>query len=248
MIRKQILLSFFILISPFSVFADEEVKDPIEGFNRGVFAVNDFMDVYLFEPVAKGYDYVTPQPVQDSVNNFFENLGYPSYLLSDVVQLKFGQAAEHTGRFLINSTLGVAGLFDVAKYFGLEEHKEDFGIALAYHDVPPGPYMVLPLIGPTNLRDLVGTGVDVLVNPFFWMARTEMHDRTQNTIIYSAQGLQTIQIRADLIEAIDAGKDSSLDFYSFVRKTYYQKRESLLTDKEYSNSADDLFEDDEDFE
>lgn len=213
-----------------AVEVDQEIWDPLEGWNRGVFAVNDTLDVYLLEPIARGYDYVVPEVVQTGIGNFFENLGYPSYLVSDVVQLKFGQAAHHTGRFLVNTTAGLLGFIDVAKDLGLEAHKEDFGIALAYHGVPAGPYIVLPLFGPSNLRDGIGRLVDLFLDPVFYLAYTDVDDTTVTAITFGLAGVRIVDQRAGLLEAVESGKESSLDYYTFVQSSYYQYRRGVLND------------------
>lgn len=210
---------------------EDEVYDPLEGMNRGFFWFNDKFDIYLLEPVARGYDWLLPDRVQDSVGNFFNNLRYPSYFVSDIVQLKFAQAAEHTGRFLLNSTLGVLGLFDVASDMGLAEDEEDFGLALAYHGVPPGPYLVIPFVGPSNLRDGIGRIVDTALNPLFYLGTVaKLKERDAWAVELGAKALDVIDQRADLFEAVEAAKESSLDYYLFIQSAYYQHRRGLLYD------------------
>jgi phospholipid-binding lipoprotein MlaA len=208
----------------------EQIKDPLEGMNRGIFWFNDQLDIYLLEPVARGYDWVMPERGKKGVVNFFENLGYPSYLVSDLVQGKLDQAGLHTGRFLINTTLGVGGLIDVAKEFGLEKHSEDFGVALAYHGVPAGPYLVLPLYGPSNVRDAVGFAVDSFLDPVAWLSFTGMSSSTRLVVQGGLVGLRIVRTRAGLIQAIETAKESSLDYYLFMQSAYYQFRHGLLTD------------------
>lgn len=234
---------------------EEEVSDPLEGWNRGVFWFNDHLDMYLLEPIADGYDYIMPEPVQTGVVNVFDNLAYPKYLVSSVFQLKFEQAAEHTGRFLINSTLGLAGIFDVAKHFGLEKHSEDFGTALGYHGVGPGPYLVLPILGPSNFRDGFGRIVDGFLNPVPWIAAETSDGSDAAAITLGVTALDAVQTRADLDEAIEAAKEASLDYYLFVQSAYYQNRKALINDKqvekdesEGGDPADDPFAEDEAFD
>ena len=226
--RIVLILSAAILLNG-SAYA-EEPWDPIEPVNRGIFWFNDKFDYYIMEPVAQGYDDVMPGPVKESVTHFFKNLRYPQYLLSDLVQLKFGQAGTHTGRFLINSTLGLAGLFDVATEFGIEEQKEDFGIALAYHGVPSGPYLVIPFIGPSNLRDAVGLGVDTAVHPISMISYTNLSSNQKSAISLSLTGMRVVDLRYGLLDAVDAAKESSLDYYLFVQAAYYQHREGEIYD------------------
>jgi len=187
-----------------------------------------------------------PKPVRRSVDNFFENLNYPVYLLSDVVQLKLGQAGTHTGRFLINSTLGIGGLFDVASEFGLEEHDEDFGTALGHYGVGPGPYIVLPFLGPSSLRDATGLVVDRFVHPSFWVPYVDSPSEVEvRNSFYGTSGLQVIETRADLLEPMRAAKEASLDPYSFFKNTYQQRRQNTIYDGFPPDEFDDEFEDED---
>lgn len=208
----------------------EEVHDPIEGVNRGIFWFNDQLDIYLLEPVARGYDYIMPERGKKGVVSFFENLNYPSYLVSDLIQGKFDQVGLHTGRFVINSTIGLVGFIDVAEDMGLKEHKEDFGIALAYRGVPAGPYLVLPLLGPSNLRDAVGRAVDAALDPIAWLSYTNMSSSSRLAIQGGVLGVRVVSTRAGLIQAIETAKESSLDYYLFAQGAYYQYRLGVLTD------------------
>ncbi len=222
---------------------EDEIYDPFEGLNRGIFWFNDQFDIYLLEPVAQGYDWIMPNRVQTSIGNFFNNLRYPAYLLSDVVQLKFSQVAHHTGRFVLNSVLGIGGLFDVATDMGLEEHEEDFGIALAYHDIPPGPYIVLPLIGPSNVRDALGRAVDTVVSPFFHLGTMfNMDSGDAFAVGLGAKSLDVVDQRANLFDAVEAAKESSLDYYLFMQSAFYQYRRGLLYDGAPPGEEEEPFE------
>lgn len=227
---------------------EEEISDPWESYNRGVFQFNEGFDNIIFEPVARGYDWLVPDIVQDMFGNLLENLRYPSYLVSDLVQLKFDQVLHHTGRFALNSTLGVFGLLDVAEGLGLEEHYEDFGIALAYHGVPAGPYVMIPILGPSNVRDGFGRMVDIFLDPLILINRLpDVSKGKANTIIYSKWGAAMIHYRAQLLEAVKAGRESSLDYYLFLQATYYQYRRNELYDGK-SSDQNDPFEGDLDFD
>jgi phospholipid-binding lipoprotein MlaA len=234
------------LCSAATLFAQEgEVSDPIEGFNRGVFWVNDQLDIFVLEPVARGYDHVTPEFVQTGVGNFFENLGYPKYFVSDLVQLKFEEAAQHTGRFVVNTILGLGGLFDVATGFGLPAEREDFGIALAYHDVPAGPYLVLPILGPSNLRDGFGKIVDYFLDPITIFGRTsQASTNTKLAITTGARTLDLVDTRAGLLDAIKTAKESSVDYYLFVQGAYYQHRRGILYDGNPPEEAEENWDSD----
>lgn len=242
--RKSLLLRlscFFALNLTLNTFASaEEPWDPIEPVNRGIFWFNDKFDYYVMEPVAEGYDDVMPEPVKEGVTHFFKNLRYPQYLLSDLVQLRFGEAGMHTSRFLINSTLGLAGLFDVATEFGIEDKKEDFGIALARYGVPSGPYLVIPFIGPSNLRDAVGLGVDTAVHPISLISYTNLTSNQRSAISLSLTGLRVVDLRYGLLDAVDAAKESSLDYYLFVQAAYYQHREGEILEGEVPYNDEDI--------
>ena len=225
-----------------SLFSEEEeedlsIWDPIEPFNRGVFWFNDTLDVYLFEPVARGYDYVAPDSVQRGVTNFFRNLSYPVYLLSDLVQLKFEQAGEHTGRFLINSTVGLVGIFDVATDVGLHYHPEDFGTALAYYGVPSGPYLVLPILGPSNFRDFLGTTVDSFLSPTAAIGYSDMSSDEKFWSIAALNTVSVVNTRASLLEAVESGKEASLDYYLFMQSAYEQYRRGVVEDRSFDRGA-----------
>ncbi len=222
-IVRSILL-FGVLALPSTSFADD---DPLESVNRGIFWFNDKVDVYVAEPVASGYDEYIPDPIQDGIRNFFLNIRSPIYVVSDLVQLKFGQAGTHTGRFLINSTLGGLGLVDVAKEFGLRHESEDFGVALGYHGVGEGPYLVLPILGPSNTRDLFGRVVDFFLNPLNYAG--DVWEDGDN-IALGATVVEGISDRARLLDAIESAKDASVDYYSFVKNSYHQHRQNLIYD------------------
>jgi len=209
---------------------EDEITDPWESMNRGTFWFNDQVDINVLEPVARGYEEYIPEPVRTGIGTFFMNLRYPQYLVSDIVQGKITQAGEHTGRFLINSTVGLAGLIDVAKDVGLPDHQEDFAIALAYHGVPPGPYLVLPILGPSNIRDGVGLIVDGFLDPIGWIGYSNLSAGSKLAIAASTLGLKLVHTRAGLIQAVETSKESSVDYYLFVQGAYYQYRHGLVTD------------------
>ena len=144
------------------------VSDPYEGFNRQMFAFNSEVDKYALGPAAGAYETVTPEFARDRVGDFLHNLKSPVIFINDVLQGEGDRAGDTLGRFLINSTIGVAGLWDVAGYNGIEKHSEDFGQTLAVWGVESGPYLVLPLMGPTTPRDLFGGGIDRALDPLNW--------------------------------------------------------------------------------
>ncbi|MEH6542836.1 MAG: VacJ family lipoprotein [Porticoccaceae bacterium] len=197
-------------------------KDPLEGMNRIIFSFNDTADRFVLKPIALGYHYVTPDPVENGIGRMFDNVGEIVNVVNDVLQGKFGQAGNDTGRLLVNSTIGLAGFFDVADSFGLEKNEgEDFGQTMGRWGVGDGAYLVLPFLGPSNLRDAPGRLVDSFLNPISDID----HVPTRNQI-YGAGVLST---RAQLLEA---EKLISGDKYSFMRDAYTQRREYLVNDGE----------------
>lgn len=228
-----------VFLSLSSVFAEDKklIADPLEPMNRGIHWFNDKADVYFLEPVAKGYSKIAPESVQEGVRNFFSNVRYPQYLVSDLIQGEGCAALDHTARFLINSTIGFLGIFDLASDMGFQENPQDFGQTLGRHGINEGAYLVIPFLGPSNLRDGAGRIVDAVLYPFFWVGTTGVPRATQNTISGSATGLDFIQARADLIEAIKAGKESAVDEYLFMQGAYTQHRRAVIDGEEEDTSS-----------
>ncbi len=197
--------------------------DPLEPVNRAIYTFNDTFDRYLLKPVAKGYRAVLPSPVRKSVSNFFSNLREPAVMVNNALQGKFSQAASDLSRFMVNTTFGLFGLFDVATAFGIERHNEDFGQTLGTWGVGEGVYLVLPILGPSNVRDGVGLYADNELYP-----PHRMDNERSRTALYITEAIDT---RARLLDAGDildqaAGEDP----YVFVREAYRQRRRSLITD------------------
>ncbi len=218
---------------------DGGLNDPWEGYNRAMFAFNDGADRYLLKPLAKGYRAITPDMVEPHVANVFSNVGEIGNIVNDGLQWKWQQAANDTGRLLINSTLGLVGLFDVAQHWGMPAADgEDFGQTLAAWGVGQGPYVVLPILGPSTLRALSGLPVDIQLDP---VSHIE-HVPTRNSV----RGTDTLVARAALLKA---EKLLSGDKYSFIRDAYLQRRQYLLNDGvvEDDFGADEDDYDDEDF-
>ncbi len=217
-----ILIAIFCpLISKIPV-VQAETSDPLEPLNRKIFWFNDKIDTHVLVPVCNGYKAVFPAPIRKHVQNFFGNAKTPIYVVSDLVQLKFEEAGTHLGRFFINSTLGFLGLVDVASSFNMKHENEDFGIALGYQGVAEGPYLVLPFLGPSNLRDGFGRIIDAGLNPTLTLTSTEAG--------WGLYVLEGIDSRARLLEAVDTAKDASVDYYGFIKSTYHQVRQNLIYD------------------
>lgn len=218
----------------------DNARDPIEGFNRAMYTFNDKFDRYLLKPVAKGYRAITPKPVRRSISNFFSNLHDPGVMLNNLLQGKPKQAGSDLGRFLVNSTLGIAGLFDVASRMGMEKHNEDFGQTLGKWGVGEGPYLVLPFLGPSNLRDGAAKPVDWETYPPNHMEETSTRDKMLV--------LEIVDTRAQYLEAGDILEQAAgQDPYIFVREAYRQRRINQIYDGNPPQAAPPpgLFEDDE---
>ncbi|MFL9991715.1 phospholipid-binding lipoprotein MlaA [Burkholderia sp. GAS332] len=202
--------------------------DPLEGLNRTIFTVNDKLDQYALKPVAKGYVWATPQPVRDSVTNFFSNIGDVYIAANNLLQLKITDGVEDIMRIVINTTFGVGGLFDVATLAKLPKHDNDLGLTLGHYGVPAGPYLVLPLFGPSTVRDAVGSIGNYYVNPLSYI-----HPDGLSWALY---GLNVVNTRANLLSASDVLEGAALDKYSFVRNAYLQRRQYLLSDGKQTQS------------
>ncbi|RDJ99200.1 MlaA family lipoprotein [Paraburkholderia lacunae] len=202
--------------------------DPLEGLNRTIFTVNDKLDQYALKPVAKGYVFITPQPVRDSVTNFFSNIGDVYIAANNLLQLKITDGVEDIMRIVINTVFGVGGLFDVATLAKLPKHDNDLGLTLGHYGVPPGPYLVLPLFGPSTVRDAVGSIGNYYVNPLSYIDPPGLS--------WALYGLNVINTRANLLNAGEVLEGAALDKYSFVRNAYLQRRQYLLSDGKQSQA------------
>jgi phospholipid-binding lipoprotein MlaA len=214
-------LSFVLLSGCASMNGDQ--RDPIEGFNRAVYSFNDGFDRMIFKPVATGYRKIMPTPVDKGVSNFFGNLEDVVTTVNDLLQFKFRQGGSDALRVLVNSTIGLLGVFDVASSMGLEKNDEDFGQTLGYWGVNAGPYLMLPFLGPSTVRDLTGRIVDgAAFDPIYHIN----HVPTRNSLI----ALKTVDKRADLLGASSVLEEAALDRYNFLKESYFQQREDAIND------------------
>ncbi|MCG8671642.1 MAG: VacJ family lipoprotein [Pseudomonadales bacterium] len=212
-------------------FAESE-KDPLESINRITFEFNDFLDRYFLKPVAKGYRKVTPDFMEEGIGNFFDNLAEPLNIVSGLAQGKVSDAGSDSLRLLVNSTVGLFGFIDIGSRIGLEKHNEDFGQALGKWGVPSGPYLVLPIFGPSTVRDAFTRIPDSYLSP----KREIDHTRTRIEVY----ALDVIDTRAGLLET---EKLLAGDKYSFIRDAFLQNREFRVTDGGI-NDDEEFFEDD----
>lgn len=201
-------------------------KDPLEGLNRGIYKFNDVADRYAMKPVAKAYKAVAPSPVRTGISNFFSNLGTLTTVVNDLLQLKFAQAFSDAGRFVINTTFGVAGLIDVASMDNIPKHQEDFGQTLGYWGMGSGAYLVLPILGPSTVRDASGLAIDTVTSdPIQYL-----HNIGQTRTYYQVRAVQLLDKRTQLLDATDLVDNASIDPYAFMRDAYLQRRASLIQD------------------
>ena len=198
-------------------------KDPLQAYNRVMFAFNERADQYALKPVAKAYRFITPKPVQFVVGNFFSNLGDLWTGFNNLLQGKGKAAASDTARFFVNSTLGFLGFADVATEMGLEKHNEDLGQTLGWWGVPSGPYFVIPLLGPSTIRDATSRLVDVYGQPYMWQDGHE-------ALKWSLWTVDKVHTRASLLDAEGALNDAALDKYTLMRDGWLARRRNQVYD------------------
>jgi phospholipid-binding lipoprotein MlaA len=210
---------------------DPDPGDPWERMNRGIFGFNEGADRWVVEPIAKGIDFVLPDPVERSIRRFFENSMIPIHFTNALLQFKPVSAVEDLARFVVNTAIGFAGFFDPATDLGLEPHHEDFGQTLGYWGVPSGPYLVLPVLGPSNPRDTFGLLADSasLVYPWF-------------VPVYVSASIgvgRQLNRRSLALDAIAAEREAALDYYVAVRNAFTSYRENQVRDREENEASDD---------
>ncbi|NDU91947.1 MAG: VacJ family lipoprotein [Ferrovum sp.] len=206
--------------------------DPLEPFNRSMYSFNDTLDRAILKPVAKGYVAITPDFVRTGVSNFFSNISDLAVFMNDLLQGKFVQGTQDGGRFLLNSTVGLLGLFDVATPAGLPHHQEDFGQTMAVWGWDNSAYLVLPILGPSTLRDSLGLVGDYPVGLYANLHTTY----TKEAEIF---GVETVSTRANLLAATNVLEAAALDPYAFTRDAYLQRRRNLIYDGHPPPTPDD---------
>jgi len=213
------------------------VSDPLGGYNRFMTGFNDKLYFFLLKPVATGYRWVMPEFVRKGVNNFFKNLYFPVRLINNVLQLKFKNAGEETLRFATNSTIGMLGLWDPAKaWFGLQAHPEDFGQTLGVWGIGPGPHIVLPVLGPSNLRDAIGLAptwvylnpANNLANASGWAGLEAADDLEKTETKTGILALEKVNYTSLHIGEYENLKKDAIDFYPFLRDIYEQNRQKEI--------------------
>jgi phospholipid-binding lipoprotein MlaA len=211
----------------------KETNDPLEPTNRVFYAINNGLDTVILRPLALAYRAAVPEPVRNGIHNVISNLATPVELGNDVLEAKPRRAGDTSMRFLINTTVGVVGVFDVAKGWGYPDHDNDFGVTLAIWGVPEGPFLFLPVLGPSNPRDAVGHGVDIAGDPFTWLG--------QGTIVtalsWTKFALNAVDQRERVLDPIDSIKKTALDPYATFRSLYRQHRRATVEEIRDDNRA-----------
>jgi phospholipid-binding lipoprotein MlaA len=211
----------------------QRTNDPLEPANRVFYAVNDGLDVVFLRPIALAYRNVLPDPVQHGVHNVLANLSSPVRLANDMMQGKPRRAGDTLVRFVVNSTAGVVGIFDVADDLGYKYHDSDFGMTLANWGAGEGPYLFLPVLGPSNPRDAAGFGVDIALDPLTWVGKGS----TVTDLGLTRTGLSAVDARAGVLDDFDKIKKQALDPYATVRSVYRQYRRAKIKAEQDDNRA-----------
>ena len=241
---KNALIMVLVLVLHTGCATVENDFDPLEPMNRSIDSFNTGLDEAILRPVSKGYTAALPKEVRGSITNFFENLAMPNTIINDFLQGKVERGIKDTYRFFVNSTLGIAGLFDAAKHVGVEKHKEDFGQTLAVWGVGQGAYIVYPVLGPNSVRNTPGTIMEYLLDgsTYFYMIMSP-------EAVISSIALKYIDERANIEEFVLLRDEMALDAYVFVREGWRQSREYNVYDghppeKPKDDDFEDEFEDD----
>lgn len=210
--------------------------DPWQPVNRPLFGFNEGVDRFVLEPVATGWDFVVPELVQTGIRNFFDNLSMPVVFANDLFQAKPLAAGQDLARFAVNTTVGVVGLFDVASRLDIPENDEDFGQTLGRWGTPSGPYFVIPLLGPSTVRDTLALPVDALLTPWWYFV--------PGWVTGASRGVQLVNTRAFYLEEVRENRETAFDYYVFVRDAWLQNRERRVSDRRpraESEEDDDLY-------
>lgn len=207
---------------------DVEINDPFENANRAVFSFNSAVDRAVIHPIAKGYNAALPKPVRTGVDNVLRNLKSPVTFANQTLQGDAEGAGNVLVRAVVNTLIGFGGIFDVAGSEGIKYEQEDFGQTLATWGVGHGPYLVVPIIGPSSLRDYVGYAVDSFADPLRWYLFNVDHEE----IYYGKVGMEYLTLRASLVDVLEDLEKSSIDYYAATRSAYYQRREALVNDQD----------------
>lgn len=211
----------------------KETNDPLEPTNRVMYSIDNGIDTVLLRPAAQAYRFLFPQAVRNGIHNVLSNLGTPVQLSNDMLSGRPRRAGDTTMRFLINTTVGVVGIFDVAKQWGYPNHDSDFGITMALWGVPDGPFLFLPVFGPSDPRDAIGLGADAVMDPFTWVG----NGTAARALDWSRQGINALDQRERHLDDIENVKKTALDPYATFRSLYRQHRQSQIETARNDNRA-----------
>ncbi len=216
--------------------ATPERPDPWEPMNRGIFSFNETLDKYAIEPAATAWDFVTPGFVQTGIQNFFDNLNMPIVFANDVLQAKPTSAAFDLLRFVYNTSLGLGGLIDIATMVEIPENDEDFGQTLGYWGVPTGPYFVIPILGPSSVRDSAGLILDTAASSYayftpFWYGVGGLNGLETVGASVGVKAFELLNLRTAYLEEIASSRADAFDYYVFVRNAYLQNRRAKVSDQ-----------------
>jgi len=205
--------------------------DPLSGYNKAMTSVNDYFYLNILDPIARGYRAILPKPIRKGVNNIFDNLAYPLRLLNNLLQLKFKNSYTETQRFLLNSTIGLAGFMDVAHdNFHIKQKQEDFGQTLGFYGVGGGFYIVLPLLGPSNLRDTAGLITDGLINPMTYMKNRGYNLLDSDFESIAVKSTYIINFNSLHVGEYEKLKKDAIDLYPFLKNIYKQRRKKQISE------------------
>lgn len=223
-VGKGVLLAYVLIAGACATTVANDPRDPLEGFNRGVYSFNQAIDNALFDPLGKLYQAITPDFVDKGVTNFFSNLNDIAVVVNDLLQFKINQALSDATRFIFNSTIGLAGFFDVSAGIDMPKHDEDFGQTLAVWGFGSGPYLMIPLFGPSSIRDVTGHVVDRgVLNPVFYI--------NDDALMAGLLTLNYVDFKADLLSAKKLVGEAAVDEYEFVKNAYFEKRDNQIHDR-----------------
>ncbi len=200
------------------------LSDPLENVNRSLFAFNEFVDRWAFRPLVRGYQFLVPEPARHCVHHAFDNLNTPVVVVNDLLQLRLRDAAETAGDFLLDTAFGAGGLFEAGEHAGLERRPADFGQTLGRFGVAPGPYLVIPFLGPSTLRDSFGDIVDQAMHPLTYLIGPGQRIFV-GSVLSGSSGLATLEANYEQLVAL---RESSVDFYAAMRSAYMQNREAMI--------------------
>lgn len=218
------LLAYAMITGACATTVANDPRDPLEGFNRGVYSFNQAIDNALFDPLSKVYQAITPDFVDKGVTNFFSNMNDIAVVANDVLQFKINQALTDAIRFIYNSTAGLAGFFDVSSAIDMPKHDEDFGQTLAVWGISSGPYLMVPFFGPSSFRDVTGNIVDRgILNPIFYI--------DDEALKAGLLTLNYVDFKADLLSAKKLVSEAAVDEYEFVKNAFFDKRDNQIHDR-----------------